>query len=78
MDVLKAALQVRNHPKGVIVHSDQGSVYMSYVYQNLVEEMECRPSMSRRGNCWDNAVIESFHSNGLCPEFIIGLNYSYC
>ena len=47
----------------MIVHSDQGSVYTSYAYQNLLEEMNCRASMSRRGNCWDNAVIESFHSN---------------
>lgn len=63
MDVLKAALEARNYPKEVIVHSDQGSVYTSYAYQNLLEEMNCRASMSRRGNCWDNAVIESFHSN---------------
>ncbi|MER2108906.1 MAG: IS3 family transposase [Solibacillus sp.] len=63
MDVLKAALEARNNPKGVLVHSDQGSVYTSYTYQNFLEEMECRASMSRRGNCWDNAVIESFHSH---------------
>lgn len=63
MDVLKEALEARNYPKDVIVHSDQGSVYTSYAYQNLLEEMNCRASMSRRGNCWDNAVIESFHSN---------------
>lgn len=69
MDVLKAALEARNYPKGVIVHSDQGSVYTSYAYQNLLEEMDCRPSMSRRGNCWDNAVIESFHSNLKTEEF---------
>ncbi|WP_341300646.1 IS3 family transposase [Lysinibacillus sp. FSL H8-0500] len=69
MDVLKAALEARNDPKGVIVHSDQGSVYTSYAYQNLLEEMKCRPSMSRRGNCWDNAVIESFHSNIKTEEF---------
>nr|WP_268766629.1 integrase core domain-containing protein [Lysinibacillus macroides] len=31
--------------------------------------MKCRPSMSRRGNCWDNAVIESFHSNIKTEEF---------
>lgn len=63
MDVLKTALEVRNYPKDIIVHSDQGSVYTSYAYQNLLEKMNCRTSMSRRGNCWDNAVIESFHSN---------------
>ena len=69
IDVLKAALEARNYPKGVIIHSDQGSVYTSYAYQNLVEEMDCRASMSRRGNCWDNAVIESFHSHLKMEEF---------
>lgn len=70
MDVLEAALESRNHPEGVIIHSDQGSVYTSYAYQNLIEEMECIASMSRRGNCWDNAVIESFHSSLKEEEFM--------
>lgn len=70
MDVLEAALESRNHPKGVIIHSDQGSVYTSYAYQNLIAEKECIPSMSRRGNCWDNAVIESFHSSLKAEEFM--------
>ena len=69
MDVLKAALEARNYPKDVIIHSDQGSVYTSYAYQNFLEEMNCQASMSRRGNCWDNAVIESFHSNLKTEEF---------
>lgn len=69
MDVLKEALKVRNYPKGVIVHSDQGSVYTSYAYQNLIKERNLVGSMSRRGNCWDNAVIESFHSNLKTEEF---------
>lgn len=69
MDVLKAALEVRNYPEGVIVHSDQGSVYTSYAYQNYLKEKNLVGSMSRRGNCWDNAVIESFHSNLKSEEF---------
>ena len=69
MDVLKAALKVRNFPEGVIVHSDQGSVYTSYAYQNYVKEMNLVGSMSRRGNCWDNAVIESFHAILKTEEF---------
>ncbi|WP_186278814.1 integrase core domain-containing protein [Lysinibacillus sp. BW-2-10] len=44
-------------------------MYTSYAYQNLLEEMACRTSMSKRGNCWDNAVIESFHSNLKTEEF---------
>lgn len=69
MDTLKAASKARNYPEGVIVHSDQGSVYTSYVYQNYLKEMNLVSSMSRRGNCWDNAVIESFHSNLKTEEF---------
>jgi putative transposase len=60
---LKEALEARGNPKEVSIHSDQGSVYTSYSYQNLVKEMNLVSSMSRRRNCWDNAVIESFHSN---------------
>lgn len=69
IDTLVEALNNRNQPEGVIVHSDQGSVYTSYVYQNYLKEHHLISSMSRRGNCWDNAVIESFHSNIKTEEF---------
>lgn len=69
IDTLKDALELRGNPNGVIIHSDQGSVYTSYAYQHLVKEMNLVSSMSRRGNCWDNAVIESFHSNIKSEEF---------
>lgn len=69
MDVLKEALELRSFPEGIIVHSDQGSVYTSYAYQNYLKQMNLVGSMSRRGNCWDNAVIESFHSNLKTEEF---------
>lgn len=69
IDTLKEALEVRGNPEGVIVHSDQGSVYTSYAYQDLLKEKHLISSMSRRGNCWDNAVIESFHSNIKSEEF---------
>jgi putative transposase len=69
IDTLEEALHTRNHPEGVIVHSDQGSVYTSYVFQNYLKEHHLISSMSRRGNCWDNAVIESFHSNLKTEEF---------
>lgn len=69
MDTLKEALAVRNHPEGVIVHSDQGSVYTSYAYQACIKDNDLVSSMSRRGNCWDNAVIESFHSSLKSEEF---------
>ncbi len=63
IDTLKKALECRNNPEGVIIHSDQGSVYTSYAFQDFVKRNHLTSSMSRRGNCWDNAVIESFHSN---------------
>lgn len=63
IDTLKKALESRNNPEGVIIHSDQGSVYTSYAFQDFVKRSHLTSSMSRRGNCWDNAVIESFHSN---------------
>jgi putative transposase len=44
----------------VILHSDQGSQYSSYDYKMFVESNNIIPSMSRRGNCYDNAVAESF------------------
>lgn len=69
IDTLKMALESRNNPEGIIIHSDQGSVYTSYAFQDLVKRNHMTSSMSRRGNCWDNAVIESFHSNLKSEEF---------
>jgi putative transposase len=69
LDTLKDALIVRGNPSGVILHSDQGSVYTSYAFQKFVKESNLISSMPRRGNYWDNAVIESFHSNLKSEEF---------
>lgn len=69
LDTLETALEARGNPTGVILHSDQGSVYTSYAFQRLIKEENLVSSMSRRGNCWDNAVIESFHSNIKSEEF---------
>ncbi|MCP2036875.1 transposase InsO family protein [Planomicrobium sp. HSC-17F08] len=69
IDTLNEALKLRGYPEGIIIHSDQGSVYTSYAYQGLIKEKHGVSSMSRRGNCWDNAVIESFHSNIKSEEF---------
>lgn len=66
IDTLNEALELRGHPEGV---SDQGSVYTSYAHQSLIKEKRAVSSMSRRRNCWDNAVIESFHSNIKSEEF---------
>ena len=59
LDTLEA---MDTHPakSGAILHSDQGIVYMVDDFQAAVVEKELNQSMSRRGNCWDNAVQESF------------------
>jgi putative transposase len=48
---------------GLIVHSDQGSQYTSHDYHNMLLKVRVRISMSRRGNCFDNASMESFFSH---------------
>jgi len=48
---------------GLIVHSDQGSQYTSHAYHDMLPEVGARISMSRRGNCYDNASMESFFSH---------------
>ncbi len=57
---LRAALQRRCPPRGLLHHSDQGSTYTSENYQQLLDDNGLVCSMSRRGNCYDNAVVESF------------------
>ena len=59
-DALAMALHRRNSPEGIIVHSDRGSQYCSKRYRKLIEKHHLVGSMSRKGNCWDNAISESF------------------
>lgn len=59
-NALLMALFRRKFPKGVIIHSDRGSQYCSKRYRRLLETHQLIGSMSRRGNCWDNAICESF------------------
>ena len=54
------ALKRRNPPKGLIYHTDRGSQYASYEHKNLLEKHGIVQSMSKKGDCWDNAVAESF------------------
>ena len=62
VDALEMALRARHPPSGLLHHSDRGSQYASGTYQDLLRRAGCRCSMSRRGNCWDNAPVESFFS----------------
>lgn len=59
-DALQMALTQRAPSTGLIVHSDRGSQYASAPYQRLLKKHGCICSMSRKGNCWDNAVMERF------------------
>jgi transposase InsO family protein len=59
---LDRALAVRKPPRGLVHHSDRGSPYGSRNYVRALEAAGIRPSMSRTGDCWDNAVAESFFS----------------
>nr|WP_238392741.1 IS3 family transposase [Paenibacillus antri] len=56
------ACERRKPPAGLIHHSDRGSQYASTEYRQRIKEMKMVGSMSRKGNCYDNACIESFHS----------------
>ena len=55
---LRMAFEAQGRPKGILYHSDQGCHYTSDGFQKLVEHYGIKPSMSRRGNCWDNVVME--------------------
>jgi len=65
-DALMMALWRRGFPKGVIVHSDRGSQYASKKYQKMLLAYGLIGSMSRKGNCWDNSVAESFFHTIKC------------
>lgn len=59
-DALMMAVWKRKPPKGLMVHSDRGSQYASDLYQATIKDHDFICSMSRKGNCWDNAPSESF------------------
>ncbi len=56
----KKAIKTRRISSGLIFHSDRGRQYASDDFRKLLTEQKCIQSMSRKGNCWDNAVAESF------------------
>jgi transposase InsO family protein len=59
-DALKMAILQRKPKKGLLWHTDRGSQYASYEHRDLLQAHGIIQSMSRKGNCWDNAVAESF------------------
>lgn len=64
----------RGKPKDILFHSDQGSQYMSYAFRARLQEYGIKQSMSRRGNCWDNAPTERLFRS-LKTEWMPKLGY---
>jgi putative transposase len=62
LDALRDAIRDRQPRPGLIHHSDRGVQYTSDAHRALLAEHQMVSSMSRKGNCWDNAVVESFFS----------------
>ena len=73
-DALRDAVDRQNPSEGLIHHSDRGRQYASYAYQALLREYGMTPSMSRSGNCYDNAYVESFFGT-LKTELVHGERY---
>jgi len=59
-DAMNMAIESRENIKGVIMHTDRGGQYCSKDFQRLLKLNDIRPSMSKRGDCYDNACAESF------------------
>jgi putative transposase len=74
LNALRMARFRRKPTPGLLHHSDRGSQYCSYDYQDLLAEYGMVASMSRKGNCWDNAPMESFF-NSLKNERVFHEDY---
>ena len=73
-EAMQMAIDARGVSPGLIVHSDRGTQYRSNEYVGFLERHGIKRSMSRKGNCWDNAVMESFYAR-LKVELIYAKNY---
>jgi len=60
-DALSMAYWRRRPEAGLLMHSDRGIQYASHDYRGLIKQFGMTQSMSRKGNCWDNAPMESFY-----------------
>lgn len=74
-DALEMALWRRRHPRGVLLHSDRGGQYCSHAYQKQLKENGLICSMSKKGDCYDNAAMESWN-HSLKVEAIHGERFS--
>jgi len=75
LNALRMAIATRRPRPGLLHHSDRGSQYASNDYRKLLKQFYMTQSMSRKGNCWDNAPMESFFKT-LKVERIYRLRYS--
>lgn len=75
LDALEMAVKARKPPRGLVHHSDRGSQYASTEYRRALRAHGMTCSMSRRGDCWDNAVAESFWAT-LKAELIRGAAFA--
>ncbi len=77
-ELVKSALQMattqRSPEPGLLHHSDRGVQYASDAYRQILDELGVVCSMSRKGNCWDNAMMESFFGS-LKTEWVYGKDY---
>lgn len=73
-DALRMAVWQRRPKSGLIHHSDRGSQYASKAFRRLLKALGFKGSMSRKGDCWDNAVVESFFGS-LKQERVQWKNY---
>ena len=74
LDALNMATSCRNIRHSVLLHSDRGVQYRGHEYQGALKNYGIQCSMSRKGNCWDNAVMESFFGR-FKVELIYAENY---
>lgn len=75
LEAFNMAVARRDVKPGLILHSDRGVQYRAWEYQRALEDRKIQPSMSRKGNCWDNAVMESFFSR-LKVELVYAEEYA--
>ena len=74
MKALQQALDRRQPEAGLLHHSDRDGLYTSFAYQRLLTQNGIEGSMSRKGNCWDNACVESFFAS-LKNELVYEVRY---
>ena len=63
LTALRMAIETRKPAEGLVVHTDRGSQYACREYRAFIQKHRIVPSMSRKGDCWDNAVAESFFAS---------------